>query len=327
MSSKKNTNLKNLILKSGLPLELSVLKKLKEIGLKDIGAVEYERDSPDGLKYCSADRCFRAVANMGDEIEVYIDLIVECKYKTENQEWYFVKFDEDDDSSTGSNQAFLEIPYEFFKQKNLGFNFWELEAGNLFNLPAVDDGVEISKGKSKEIGDISINKALNQASFASIKRQYQNYRSLVYNFDLCWKVLDLDIKKNDFHPFLLGAMSIPIVVTNANIYVPEEDATLEKIKKSKDVDSLFSKVDGVAYRKKANPDIKEYMGKLLNSDKLEYEEVLWEYCKSSSKDSIYHSYPGWVYIINYEHLKDVFRNGLWDITKLLGKLQEFSDDY
>jgi hypothetical protein len=81
--------IKNSLLKSGIPLEVSTCKKLVEYGYHDFGEYFYERNE----KIFSLDmHGTKFIDTPISSKQGCIELLIECKYREPNKAWYFFSF-------------------------------------------------------------------------------------------------------------------------------------------------------------------------------------------------------------------------------------------
>lgn len=88
MSTKTKKTWKNHLLSSGVPLEYSVLRIFEELGIRDAGEYRYERKTADGVaQVFSVDVHAKKV---DPRRGLYIECLVECKYRHDGTNWIFV---------------------------------------------------------------------------------------------------------------------------------------------------------------------------------------------------------------------------------------------
>ena len=165
------TKLKDFILKSGVPLEMSVIKKLMPNNFFTNWVGKYERNGKTFFNDFLASKFF----SIRDGLDMYVNFLVECKYKSENHSWYFFK-----NPTTGSpesvveNYVFNQFFEAFIKSKNLKLN--HNEKSNImfedFGFPIVNKGIDISE---KDGTENNILEAISQVSYGSLNAQYEGY--------------------------------------------------------------------------------------------------------------------------------------------------------
>lgn len=290
----KGHGLRDAFLKSGIPLEASTYEILQKFNMLDMGEVEYERFG----KVFTTDVYCEKSFQISEELGVIINFVIECKYKSRNHNWYFVKFAGEpwqspksffqhliDDSETKKFMLKEGIQPEISVRR--------LERINIFDVPEVDKGIDIfdknSEG-SKDLDPNSIREAISQAIFGSM----QVHKDKVKEIKDCCKLADKRLK-GVMEVSARTIMTIPIVVTTAKIFLSKSPASLEKFEEE-NYDKLFEEVGGVMVRNPFPTESKKFSNGRVN--------------------------PGFVYIINYSYLEDKFLETIKKMQKICGSLRK-----
>ena len=314
---------KDLFLKSGIPLEVSVVQKLSKLGLMDNGEVIYER----GNKLFSTDISSMKEFKLIDQFGVAINFVLECKYKTEDHKWFFMLFPSTKHGSNDRfdcrNAVFDMLLYPLLHKA--GYRFKEYESSladfrvlNLFDCPIVNKGVDIFK--KGFIPDI-IKEASSQSTFGSIKFHKE---SMEYNFELFEDLFYGNIE-NEFDLNAVASVTFPIIVTTAPLYRVKEEISLEDIEKEKDFTNICEEVKGVLLTNEGNESESTFTRQLfdkkpiINKRTIEYLDKV--NLMENTSESIKWINPGFIYIINYKYTEELFSIALNKIKKIC---EEFS---
>lgn len=246
-----NGKLKDAILKSGIPLEVSVSQKLSKYDLIDWGELTYQREG----KLFSTDIKISKTINIKKNRGLHVTFIIECKYKDPSHNWYFMNFPtrfkysfrEEVTNAVFDRMGFAlqdrGLKAEEFADGTRGFAHFRRT--HLFNLPKVNKGVEIH---GKKHHPDSIRKALYQSLYgamASQKGAIDHIKEMREELEYS-QVTD----PMEFHGIVpIASLVVPIIVTTANIYRFDEETRLEQIKNTDDITSLFQEQKGVVYYK------------------------------------------------------------------------------
>jgi len=329
MGSDESSKLRDLLLKSGIPLEVSVSKKLLKHGIEDWGEIYYERDGKTFSSDISAQKQF----NLFNKFSILVNFVIECKYKTRDHKWCFMEFsDQHMTRGGGGNQSFSFIQPILMK-KNYALKDEYCDKLNdikyeKFRLEYVDKGVDILKD---EFDPHAITEAIFQTSFASIKCHQNEIQTLmdvtpeIYYDDKC--PIDTPI----------ATITIPIIVTTAKIFVVKKDLTLEDIEKEQNITSIITEEKGVVLCNQNDSNLHDFANEILGN--LSFNQELFGWCeKFGSIDAKYTtayyqekfhheittSLPHQICIINYEYLDEFFST----CTQIIEtKCKEFQNKY
>lgn len=325
-SKKESSKIKRCLLESGMPLEVSVIKEITKLGIENHGEVEYQRDD----KIFSTDILGKRNFNIVGNLDLSVNFVIECKYKTKDHSWFFMKYptmkypEETPlfDVFTGEertevyNMCYLISLAETLGYMNYGIKelpLYYFTKINLFDFETVNKGIDIIK--KKKFDPNTIKKAVYQSIFASIKSHYLSISDNAINYfriehsPIFGEFLEPQIEDSGNESILISSLTIPIVLTTAKIFKLREGITLEKIQKKKDVEELYEEKSGVLLSYVDYLDFEKFLGNLTQkyrrSEKVINMMGLKSYC-----------IPGCVYITNYEYLEDTFSHCISKIERL-----------
>ncbi|MFB6241674.1 MAG: hypothetical protein ABEJ36_02615 [Candidatus Nanosalina sp.] len=304
--------LKDTILKSGIPLEVSVVDKLSEYGFDDQGEITYEREG----KLFSTD--IKADREIFHKSGLPFDLVlsIECKFRTPEHDWFFMRFPRESrfgfrhDTGLISFRDYIRRVKENSSDELEGINFGRFV--NFLECEEVDKGVEIIK--NRDFDHSAIRKCISQSIFGALKAQEEALR---YNTDIMAEGLaeqewQDDIESQFFYG-AIGSLTLPIVVTTADLYKMKDGLRLEDVKSSDDPENLFEKVKFVKYKKAEAEEASQFTEKLLSRENLscydEMDRIREAYPKEmelSRLPDIRPSSP--IYFVDYEHLDEFLEN-------------------
>ncbi len=246
-----------------MPLEVSVVKKLRKFGVNDTGELHYTRDE----KIFSVDilgiKDFCVLPNF----LLSVNFVIECKYKAKNHQWIFMQFPKGDYSilrSDHKNEVFdgLVMPYLVHKGYKLkkpekeylglfGGLLRDLRDENFFDSKQVNKGVDIFEvGQDSNKMPPIIREAVCQAFFGSVTAHIEDIAADMLFCSLNLKNAETEIesvksKSDVWWPPKIASLTIPIIVTTAKLFTVREDVTLEDIEKEDKISNLLNEEKGV----------------------------------------------------------------------------------
>ena len=166
-----------------------------------------------------------------------LNLMVECKYKTEPTKWFFLP-DPYSFQSELNNNSFLHTLDYFNKSK---FLFCHPPYDKIQEPlgPFCLKGVEIYQNQFLEV---NIFKAINQLSFAFIERVIDSLHSQL--------TIDTFNGTNFFN--------IPVIITNAELYLIREKLTTADIEKAEEVEEVSTKCDFLLFHNKIGESLRRH---------------------------------------------------------------------
>jgi hypothetical protein len=226
-------NWKNHLLKSGLPFEYEVKECF----------VNHHCTVWDEYSYIRTDE-----NNLEKEFSYDIDvnywagnnsftLMVECKYKTEPTKWFFLPDPYSYQSDITQNSFLHTIDY--FKKSKFLFCRPPFDKVQYPLGPYCLKGVEIYQNQFLEV---NIFKAINQLSFAFVDQVIQSFQS--------------QLEQDTFYQ--TNFFNIPIIITNAELYLINEKLTTVDIEKAEDIDDISKKEDFLMFHNKIGEGLKRH---------------------------------------------------------------------
>lgn len=316
-----SSNEKKFILRSGIPLEVSVAKKVMKYNPVELGDLEYLREG----KIFSTDLYFSRIFKIKEGINLWVNFVIECKYKEKNHEWFFFQFPSKDEEDPFLSEDFFYSKYDarnnvhdsFFKpiMRMKGFrkeNESPDALGNLrseiFSLTPVHKGVDIFRhGYNEKV----IQKAVSQAIFGAMTAQSRMYLCLIENIEEL-----IGDPKEPYLSNIVALMSIPIIITTAKLYVLDKNIDIDDLIHSDNVKEHFMSVPGVILIKSDYEIFKDYEKTLSKNNSVEFsvelknwmnsdvfDELKADWLKFSLTDTITEFVP----IINYHSFDEGFQ--------------------
>ncbi len=320
MSDKKDFgSIKQSLLSSGIPLEISTYRILEKMGYTDLDEYTYTRDEKIFQLDLIGEKDFsicKVPAEIDlpnkvitDEVKIIlsIKILCECKYRTKEKTWFFGRFNKSEDVDVNVHWA-DNISQCSSRDTLFERSIMDLIIGLKNKYPkekSYDRGIEISKGKKNEIKDEgkykqnenSITRAVYQLLFAS---------SDYIMDDLTDYIEDRLSSKSQSRSRRIE-IYLPIIVTTCDLFALKE-STIEEIEKSGNIMELSESVNSILICKSPPSEVKEYM-----ENKIKYisgvftrmgynSEILEDLLRElhSDKRKILKRY----YVINYYHLEE-----------------------
>tara|TARA_R110002072_G_scaffold287464_5_gene453177 strand:- start:13810 stop:14775 length:966 start_codon:yes stop_codon:yes gene_type:complete len=238
MSNKK---WKDNLLSSSLPLEHEVLKILTKLRCATKYDYSYQLKDNGYLKESSVD-ILSTKHTIEDGVNGTIELFIECKGGDPNNKLVFLP----------------EINHEF-SDFTLGHTIRDLQAfskvnidnNKLYELESACDyghkGIEINPNTG-EVFDKDIIQGINQLKYGLPHLLKQN---ILFN---------LHYSEED----ITSSFIIPILVTNADLYLLDDDFGIDKVKNSEKIDDFGKEVPYIILLSETGPDFKEHHREVFN---------------------------------------------------------------
>lgn len=305
-----SSKIKDLLLKSGIPLEVSVVDKIAKFNVDDCGEIEYERDG----KIFSTDIHATKDFNIGNNFLLSTNFVIECKYKTRDHNWFFMKFPESDYSlrSDARNEVFdyllrpllIKIGYQF-KEQHIGLK--ELRVSNLFKVKTANKGVDIVKN---DFNHSIIREAVSQVVFASIVANNESVEENIHFISGLYANPDKEIEyKNP-----IATLTIPIIITTANLFRVRDNLSIEDIENENDILNLSEKEKGILLINSDYAKSAKFSKQLFEKSPISFNNELENWITNFQPpdffriDMLKYTHPGYIYIINYYHFEELFAN-------------------
>jgi hypothetical protein len=223
------------LLSSSLPLEFDVSKILSKYSFYISHDYSYFRKEDNLHKEFSVDINAKGFVGVR-KIKADIAILAECKYREEGKRWVFLP-EIGTDFSTFTLGYTLRHENSFSLQNIKGSSIYEFEQ----NFDCSVKGTEISVSTG-EVFDKDIRHGISQLKYAL---PYIIKDNIEFN---CNGNIE------DAHPFYI----IPVLVTNADLYLFNEDVSIETIKQTEDIETLMKKVPYLVLHNGIGPDFREH---------------------------------------------------------------------
>lgn len=272
-------NWKNFLLSSGLPLEQSIIQRLKSFDFEHVSEYRYERVDIDGQN-----KVFSIDVHAYKYATPWTELFIECKYRYDETQWIFIPEEYDRLLDEFSYETLIILDHF----RNNRFDTKQLK---MFTdtIPLCGKGIEIlpkdKNPKSIEQSIYQLKYALLEEAIASVKDQ-------------------IDWNPSDH-------LLIPIIVTTASLRRLKASVSISDIRSAKEVDDvstlekyLIVKDDpDVQFKRYAKTRIKNSFDESLV---LKYNEAKTSPIQNFSHFSSWFSenYPSKYFVVNLEYFEE-----------------------
>lgn len=313
---------KSRLLSSSIPLEYEVAKILSDLDFMVSFDYTYYRRDGEFKKEFSTDikGYFLFPLNTENEIDASLTSLVECKYREEGKKWIFLPDVNKLDTSSFMPGNTIKSLSEFSTIKNKDNLIGNFEDKLDFALKGVE--VSLTTG---EVFDKDIRHGISQLQFA-----------LPYLIKGC-------IGSNVFGHLVdvKPEYLISILVTNADLYILNDNFSIDKIREVENFEELAKKVPYLVYFSDIGPDFTDHHKEIFknfyfeckNNENLKIFEAFQETKKhkkygiydspirtfSDLEQSFYHTlnkYYSQHFICSFEHFPDLIKL----ILKMLSKV-------
>ena len=229
-------NWKKHLLQSGLPFEYEVKECFVKKGCTVWDEYSYLKKDENNIEKEFSYDLDANTWNNGHSI----DFMIECKYKTEPTKWFFLPDPYSYQQDLTKNSFFH--PIDHFTKSNFIFNHYPFD--NVIEKPLGPfclKGVEIFKNQFIEI---NISRAINQLSYAFVDKIISAFES------------QLDQQSEIFAETVF--LKIPLIITNADLYLINENVTTKEIENAETIEQISSKHDFLIYHNKSGEHLNNY---------------------------------------------------------------------
>lgn len=227
---------KELLLKSGLPLEYEVKESFFQNGCVVWDEYTYlRRDEDNTEKEFSYDLSANTLYGRN-----WVEFLIECKYKSPGQQWVFLP-DPYGYQHEISKNSFIHSIDRFVDQKAVHDRYPLDKAFPLTLGPMCLKGVEISGSGYSEA---PITRAINQLAYAFVHQVVSGVSQ------------QLDEVSNGRRPFFIH--NIPLVVTTAELYLLREKTSIQQILESKEITDVADEHDFLLFHHQSGQSLQEY---------------------------------------------------------------------
>lgn len=271
----ENKKWKSRLLSSSIPLEYEVGKILSDLDFSVSFDYTYYRKDGEQKKEFSTDIKGHFLFPLNDEtnIDAALTLIAECKYREDGKKWLFLPDINKPDLSSFTSGYTIKSLSEFSTSKVKNDLIAKFEEKFEFALK----GIEISVTNG-EVFDKDIRHGISQLKFA-----------LPY------------LVKNAIENNVFGHIAdakptylISILITNADLFVLNENFSVNKIKEVEELDQMAQKVPYLIYYSETGPDFSNHHKEIFEDLRLECESnenlKIFEEFQQMQKDKKYGVY-------------------------------------
>ncbi len=247
-------NWKDLLLKSGLPLEFEVKQYLSSLGYNTIQDIQYiRRDEVDTKKAFSYDL---SACRFESEVNHFIELLIECKYRHDSVSWVFLPEDWDSDEEFGIADILNGI-YTFSSSRNI---YCQLRNPPKNLAPLVGKGIEFL---SNDQNDKSLIQAISQISYSFANLQVQTLTNQAV-----------------YHNQTIGNaiyFQVPIIITTAKLFRLRPDVTISNVRNSQKIEDVADPADLLLYKHQMSPFLKQENFHQYSLFQKEYQKQLYDH--------------------------------------------------
>lgn len=226
-------NWKNHLLKSGLPFEYEVKECFTNHDCTVWDEYSYIRSDENNFE---KEFSYDIDVNYWEGNNSFT-LMVECKYKTEPTKWFFLPDPYSYQSDLTQNSFLHTIDY--FKKSKFLFGHSPYDKVQNPLGPFCLKGVEIYQSQFLEV---NIFKAINQLSFAFVDQVIQS--------------LQCQLEQETFYE--TNFFNIPIIITNAELYLINEKLTTADIENTEDIDEISKRKDFLMFHNKIGEGLRRH---------------------------------------------------------------------
>jgi len=246
MSNTNTNKWKSRLLSSSLPLEYEVAKVLTDMNFNISFDYPYYRREGEHEKEFSTDLkgLFLFPYETDNEIDASLNLVAECKYRDENKKWVFLPDVNQPDYSVFIIGYTIKALSEFSTVKNRKNLISSFEDKFDFALKGVEINLENGNVFNKDIihGISQLKYALPYLIKNSIKHNVFSHL-------------------NDATPDYV----ISILVTNAELYILNDNFSIERVKEVNELDEMAKKVPYLICYSEAGPDFMDHHKKIFEN--------------------------------------------------------------
>lgn len=319
------TKWKSRLLSSSIPLEYEVAKVLSGLNFSVSFDYPYYRREGEQEKEFSTDikgLCFLPLY-AENEIDASLTLIAECKYREESKKWVFLPDVNKPDFSNFTFGHAVKSLSEFSIVKNREDLITSFEEKFDFALKGME--INLEKG---DVFDKDIRHGISQLKFALPYLIKDTIEDNVFGHI------------DDSEPAYL----ISILVTNADLYILNDNFSIERVKEVEELEEMGKKVPYLIYYSETGPDFMDHHKKIFedfysnckeaetlkkfeafqNPQENSLHSPIWTCIElENSFDSTLNKYYSQHFICSFEHYNDLLNQILEllsDVTKTETKM-------
>lgn len=248
----KKTTWKSKFLSSSMPLEYEVAKILADLNFSVSFDYPYYRQEDGHKKEFSTDikGYFLFPLDSEDEINASLTLLTECKYRDESKKWAFIPDVNRPDFSSFTLGTTIKSLSEFSKVKNKEDLIPSFEEHFNYALKGVEINIE-----NGNVFDKDIRHGISQLKYALPYLIKENIMQNVF----------------DHIDNTVPAYLVSILVTNAELYILNNNLSINKIKEINELEEVARQVPYLICYSESGPDFMDHHKKIF--DNLNYDVV------------------------------------------------------
>lgn len=256
------------LLGSSLPLEYEVAKLLVKEKFVVKADYTYTRKSEGQDKEFSVDiHATGYVPFDDDKIEARVELLIECKHRSPEKKWVFLV--------EPNNNEFSPISYTTFRVCDT-ISSYEMPSKELCKLDGALTGVY--KGTEVNLADGGTTDADLKSGISQLRYALPDLiAEAAWHNDMCHPTASVPV------------VVVAVLVTNAEIYVANEDFSVEAVKGAEEIGDFAKKEDCVLFYSPQGPDFENHLwGKVqrfISSKRLKDGGLLFEKRAKGTKDA------------------------------------------
>jgi hypothetical protein len=207
------------LLSSGVPLEYSIIRIFEELGINNPAEYRYERKTETGVSQVFSVDVKATKYDLGRSL--YIDCLVECKYRHDETNWVFMPRDYEEFFGPGFADLFVTLDKCCVERQLDRSILQKFES----TYPLCSKGVELLP---KDANPKAIEQAIQQLRYAVVSRAIECID------DQLFRPPDMTI------PIWV---IIPIIVTTADLWRLKVGTTVDDVRNAKDIDTVADHLD------------------------------------------------------------------------------------
>ena len=286
---------KDHLLSSGVPLEYSVIRIFEELGISDPGEFSYERKTPDGLSQVFSVDVHARKHDVRRKL--YIECLVECKYRHDGTNWVFVPRDYAEIFGRGPGFADLFVTLDqCCVDRKLDRSVLEKFEQT---YPLCARGIELLPD---DANPKTIEQAVQQLRYAVVAKVIDAIE---------WQIFMSDPDISDVTPMYV---IVPIIVTTAQLWRLKVGASVEDIRSAEDIKDVADPHDVLVLHQRPDNlderDTKQRMSETFAPMKKELNDLFKQtgYGFGVFSSRFATDTPSMFIIISYKRVKTAMKN-------------------
>jgi hypothetical protein len=256
VSNNEGGKWKSRLLSSSIPLEYEVAKILVKNTFSVNFDYSYKRKDDSAEKDFSVDVKGYGFCPFSENkpINAEVTVIAECKYRVEGTKWLFIP---DIDTHTPKVMGNVIRAFDLFSKYHYDRSIITPSLFEFTKLPTCLKGVEVNI-TSGEVHETGIVHGISQLKYALPQIIHDEIENTLWANHV-----------DDTHPFFI----IPLLVTTADLYILNKNATTKSIKDTSDLKGISRKVPYLKLYSNTSPDFRLHLKNVFNDFDYSYEEI------------------------------------------------------